>query len=297
MSKILLIDDEPDLREIIRHQLGETDYNIFEAGNGVDAKYLVENKAPDVVILDLHLPDITGRELYNDLKNLGYKFECIVLSGNQDVQEVVRIMKAGVYDYLKKPVDKDRLQFVVKKAFEKVKLAHELEDLKAKFEDQPEHKLAAIMFTDMVGFTALSAVDQNKAYRLVYTQRTSLKPIVHKMGGDWLKEMGDGILISFASSLAAVRCAQKMMEKAKDIADLNLRISLHQGDIMFTGGDVYGDDVNISAKMLEFTEGGEIVISDKVQRDISSEPGIKTDYVGKPPLKGVKQEVRLYRVV
>ena len=94
----------------------------------------------------------------------------------------------------------------------------------------PTRKLAAIMFTDIAGYTALSAKDEEKALELIDKQRELLEPIVTKFNGEWLKEMGDGLLLSFPSSKHAVNCAIKIQQTVKEIEDLNLRIGIHQGD-------------------------------------------------------------------
>ena len=71
-----------------------------------------------------------------------------------------------------------------------------------------ERKLAAIVFTDIAGFTELSAQDEENAFALIETERNVIKPIVKGHVGNWLKEIGDGLLISFPSSIQAVDCAK-----------------------------------------------------------------------------------------
>ena len=161
----------------------------------------------------------------------------------------------------------------------------------------PERKLAAIMFTDIAGYTALSADNEEKALKLLDKQREILQPVVKQFDGKWLKEIGDGLLLSFSSSKNAVFCAIEIQKITREIDDLNLRIGIHQGDILAKDGDVFGDDVNIAARLEPFAAVGGIVISDKVQRDILGTPEIVTKYVGKPKLKGVKQELSVYCLI
>ncbi len=162
---------------------------------------------------------------------------------------------------------------------------------------EPTRKLAAIMFTDIAGYTALSAYDEEKALQLIEKQREVLKPIVLEYNGDWLKEMGDGVLISFPSSKRAVNCAIKIQHTVKDIENLDLRIGIHEGDILEKDGDVFGDDVNVASRIEPFAAVGGVAISDKVQRDISASPEFTTKYIGQPALKGVRQEVKVYCIV
>ena len=110
-------------------------------------------------------------------------------------------------------------------------------------------KLKAIVFTDIADFTKLSAQDEQKALDLLHKQNEIVKPIVEKHKGEWLKEIGDGLLLSFDSSLDAVRCSIEIQELLRDVEDLNLRIGIHQGDIFIKDGDVFGDDVNIASRV------------------------------------------------
>ena len=158
-------------------------------------------------------------------------------------------------------------------------------------------KLAAIVFTDIVGFTKLSATDENKALDLLDTQRSLLKPIVDKFNGEWLKEMGDGLLLTFPTVSAAVDCTIQIQTTVKDIESLNLRIGIHEGEITEKNGDIFGDDVNVASRIEPFSAPGGISISGKVQQNISSLPQYKTKYLGQPNFKGVSQKVDVYCIV
>ena len=160
-----------------------------------------------------------------------------------------------------------------------------------------KRRLAAIVFTDIVGFTNLSSKDEEGAYNLVKKQREILKPIVAKHEGEWLKEGGDGLLLSFPSSKEAVNCSIQIQAAVKNIDDLNLRIGIHQGDIIIEDKDVFGDDVNIASRIEPFAAEGGIAVSQKIQQDLSSNPEFKFKFIDKPILKGVQQEVSVYCII
>ena len=160
-----------------------------------------------------------------------------------------------------------------------------------------QKKLKAIVFTDMADFTTISAQDEDKALTLIQKQNDIIKPIVEKHNGEWLKELGDGLLLSFDSSLEAVRCSIEIQEILKDVDDLNIRIGIHQGDIFVKDGDVFGDDVNIASRVEGFAPIGGVAISDKVHKDISSVKDIQTSFIGHRKLKGVEQETKLRCIV
>ena len=163
--------------------------------------------------------------------------------------------------------------------------------------EKVERKLAAIVFTDIAGFTALSSEDEEKAFALLDQQRQILKPIVTEFDGEWLKEIGDGLLLTFPTVSGAIQCSIKIQESVKNEPNLNLRIGIHEGEISVRNDDVFGDDVNIASRIEPFAAVGGIAISGKVQQNISSLPKYKSKYIGQPALKGVKQEVKVYALV
>ena len=159
---------------------------------------------------------------------------------------------------------------------------------------QIERKLAAIMFTDIAGYTALSAKDENKALELLDTQKQILTPIIEEFNGTLHNRVGDGLLFTFPTVTDAVKCGIKIQKETNAVDDLNLRIGIHEGEITIKDGDALGDDVNVASRIDPFAAEGGIVISGKVQQNISSLPEFETTYVDTPKLKGVAQKVEVY---
>ena len=157
-----------------------------------------------------------------------------------------------------------------------------------------KRKLAAIVFTDIVGFTRLSAENQSKSSALIKKQREAFQPVVKNYNGTWIKEMGDGLLLTFDTITDAVKSSIEMQRVSKDIEGLNLRIGIHLGEVIVDGNDVLGDDVNIAARIEPFSAPGGIAISNKVNDAIIREEGYETKYIGKPKLKGVGQNVEVF---
>jgi len=158
-------------------------------------------------------------------------------------------------------------------------------------------KLSAIVFTDIVGFTELSAKNEPAALELINKQRGLLKPIVEDCEGVWLKEIGDGLLLTFNSSVEAVNCCIEIQKVAKNTKGLNLRIAIHQGEVILQAGDIIGDDVNITSRIEKYAAAGGIAISDRVNAALERNPEFSTQYLGSPNLKGVSQEVKIYSII
>ena len=156
------------------------------------------------------------------------------------------------------------------------------------------HQLAAIMFTDIVGYTTMMAQDQKKAMELVEQNRSIQKPIIEKHSGTWHKEMGDGSLISFKSAIEAVQCAIEIQEAAHKTPDLLLRIGIHLGDVTFKENDVFGDGVNISSRIESIADPGGIYISESVSKAIKGRTVIQTQFLGEFFLKHVDEPVKIF---
>ena len=110
-------------------------------------------------------------------------------------------------------------------------------------------QLAAIMFTDIVGYSALMSKDESKAFEVLNSNRSIQKPLIKQFKGEWLKEIGDGVLASFSTVSDAVFCATAIQQACENVPDLQLRIGIHQGEVVFENNDVFGDGVNIAARI------------------------------------------------
>ena len=136
-------------------------------------------------------------------------------------------------------------------------------------------KLAAIMFTDIVGYT-------------------TLKPLISSFNGEWLKEIGDGTLSSFASAVEAVQCALAIQSAVSENLDIQLRIGIHIGDIIYTDGDIFGDGVNIASRIEPLAEPGGVCVSERVYDDIRNQPSISCTSLGSQSLKGISRPITVY---
>ena len=116
-----------------------------------------------------------------------------------------------------------------------------------------QRRLAAIMFTDIAGYTALMGKNEDMAFEILRKNREIHNRCIGQFNGTLIKEMGDGILASFHSSSDAVRCAFKIQEESKK-QDIPLKIGIHEGEMVFEGDDVLGDGVNVASRLESITE-------------------------------------------
>jgi len=161
-------------------------------------------------------------------------------------------------------------------------------------------KHATIMFTDIVGYTAITQNDEALALRILTAQKKILRPIFERQGGLEVKTIGDAFLVEFTDTLHAVNCAveiQRTLQGQKLAGhETQLHIGIHAGEVIHRAGDVFGDVVNIAARIEPLAEPGEICISRQVYDQILN----KTDYtitpLGPKNLKNVQHPVEVYRV-
>ncbi|MEX0734243.1 MAG: adenylate/guanylate cyclase domain-containing protein [Steroidobacteraceae bacterium] len=158
-----------------------------------------------------------------------------------------------------------------------------------------EHRqLAAIMFTDIVGFTALMAENESQALFLLKKFRKTLKRAINRSDGEWLETAGDGVLASFGSAIDAVNCALLVRRHLADEARLSVRIGIHLGDVIYAHGHVFGDGVNIASRIEELAGPGDISISEQVHDAVRNKQGISTVFLGRKQLKNVDHPVDVY---
>ena len=135
--------------------------------------------------------------------------------------------------------------------------------------EAPTRKLAAIMFTDMVGYTSLMQKDEVQARELVQNHREIIKPLIEKHAGEVIQYVGDGTFSTFGSAIEAVNCAAEIQRHLLDVKGISVRIGLHVGDVVVEGEEVYGDGVNVASRLEPLAEPGGIFISGRVYDDIN----------------------------
>lgn len=157
-------------------------------------------------------------------------------------------------------------------------------------------RLAAIMFTDIVGYTALMGGDEAKAFRILNKNRAIHKPIIDQYNGRWIKELGDGVMASFQTVSDAVHAAIEIQKESQAVPDLRLTIGIHLGEVVFENDDVFGDGVNIAARIQAFAIPDSIYVSEAIHSNIANKQAIATSFVKEVKLKNVSSPMRIYQV-
>lgn len=170
--------------------------------------------------------------------------------------------------------------------------------------DTVHRRLAAILVADVVGYSRLMETDEAGTLAALKERwKVIVQPVVRSHGGRIVKLMGDGVLVEFASAVNAVNGALELQEKFADaneslpeVRHIVLRIGINLGDIVSEGSDVYGDGVNIAARLEPLAEPGGLCISAKVYEEARGKIHVSFQDMGEQALKNIAAPVRSYRV-
>ena len=165
-------------------------------------------------------------------------------------------------------------------------------------------RLAAVLAADVVGYSRMMGADEEGTHSALKELLTSLfNPEVERNSGHIVKTMGDGVLVEFASAVDAVRCAlnvqRAVKERNADLPDdrrMEFRIGINVGDLIAEGGDVFGDGVNIAARLEPLAKPGSICLSEGTYQYVRGKVAIEVDDMGEQHLKNIAEPVRVYEV-
>ena len=171
-------------------------------------------------------------------------------------------------------------------------------------DERAQRRLAAILAADVVGYSRLMQLDEAGTVAALKTRRSEIiEPIVSNHHGRIVKLMGDGVLMEFASAVDAVECAVRLQQTMDDAnaglpegRRIVLRIGINLGDVMVEGSDLYGDGVNIAARLESLAEAGSVYVSQTVFNHVRGKVSLGFDDLGEKSLKNMAEPVRVYEV-
>ena len=293
-----------------------------------------------LVLSDIRMSQINGIELLGHLSRSYPDIAVIMITAENDAETAVHVMQQGATDYIVKPFNLQQVLAKVRKALRQRLLL--LEDKKAiesmehllrrkSFLEPPDRvsslrpapltrqpptsasemkpgttqrKLAAIMFTDIVGYTALMQTSEDLALELLGKHRSMLRSILPNFDGREVKTMGDGFLVEFSSALSATRCAIAIQKRLVDRNStvppqewIEIRIGLHLGDVICRNGDLYGDGVNIASRIEALADTNGICVSEDLAHQIHNKIKEPVVSLGKTLLKNIQAPIGICKIV
>jgi class 3 adenylate cyclase len=320
MIKAIIIDDEAHCIDTLEILLADycPEVNVLEkchsAKGGLEA---IEKLKPELVFLDIEMPIMNGFELLEQFKQIPF---AVVFTTSYD-QYAIKAIRFSALDYLLKPIDpKELIAAVHKVQVQKAPPSGEqiqvlLEHIRHKENDiakiaamldkslpsnnQPlyqsqQRRLAAILFTDIVGYTAVMQQNELLAVSILKRYTEVLKQTVASHSGEVLNDYGDGSLCIFLSATEAVECALDMQTQLQKDPAVPLRIGLHIGEIFFEGGKIIGDGVNVASRIQSLAQGNTILLSEEMQDKIKNNPSFKSVSLGMFDFKNVEKPIRVF---
>jgi len=164
-------------------------------------------------------------------------------------------------------------------------------------------RLAAVMLTDTVEYTASTQNDEARTLELLRQQAEIVRPLISSHHGREIKSTGDGFLVEFDSALKATQCAIDIQRRINErnaegvLAPIEIRIGIHLGDVVQTDSDILGDAVNIAARIEPIAEPGGVCLSGAVREQVWNKITDRLEKLPATTLKGVKAPTDIYRVV
>jgi class 3 adenylate cyclase/CheY-like chemotaxis protein len=317
MIKAIIIDDEVHCIDTLSIMLQDycPEVEVMErcmsAKKGLEA---IEKLKPELVFLDIEMPVMNGFELLEQFKQIPFS---VIFTTSYD-QYAIKAIRFSALDYLLKPIDiKELIAAVHKVQLRKApqsedqfrmlidhiqgkdnnlnKIAALLNQNHAPQSPTSQHRrLAAILFTDIVGYTAMMQLNEMEALSTIKRYTAVLKKYVHAHNGEVANDYGDGSLCVFSSAGEAVQCALEMQQQLQTEPKVPLRIGLHIGEIFFEDGKILGDGVNLASRIQSIGQGNTVLLSEEIQDKIKNNPAFKLVPIGPFEFKNVEKPIKVF---
>ncbi len=159
------------------------------------------------------------------------------------------------------------------------------------------HQLAAILFADIVGYSAMMQENEEESVEKVNRFREVVELIAEELNGKIIQYYGDGSLLLFQSSTDAAEFAKLLQEDLQNEPRIPVRVGIHMGDVLMHSGNIFGDVVNIAARIQSLAPVGGIYMSEMVYRNIANKKELESVFVREEKLKNIKGPVRIYQLL
>ena len=322
MIRAILIDDEVHCIDTLSILLADycPEVTIMDkCGSAKKGLEAIGKLNPDLVFLDIEMPVMNGFELLEQFKQIPF---AVVFTTSYD-QYAIKAIRFSALDYLLKPIDPKELIAAVHKVHahkappttEQFRMLMEqihIENKETGFDKiaalldknfhQPKQsialahrrRLAAILFTDIVGYTAMMQQDEAQAVVTIKRHFTVIKEMVAIHSGEVQNDYGDGSLCIFASATEAIQCAIETQKRLQTEPVVPVRIGLHIGEIFFEDGKILGDGVNVASRIQSLGVGNTVLFSAEIHDKIKNNSNFKSVSLGQYEFKNVEKPIEVF---
>ncbi len=329
---ILVIDDMNQIRTILRFSLEKRGYNVFVANSGQRGLDIASGETPpDLIILDVMMPKMDGYEVIRRLRESDStrSIPILFLTAKAQKKDVLKGMESGADDYAVKPFNFEDINNKVEKLLGSDKehpgvgksdqqknnqlvsdkpatipVKDTQKAIGATKEQTPDRMLAAILITDIVGFSKEMENDEERTYSKLLITNDIIREITLQNRGEEIKTIGDSLLIRFNSVVDAVKTGIDIQNefgeynKDKNSDDqISIRIGIHIGDILLRDDDVFGDGINVASRIVTIADPGGICISADVYNLVKKIIHIEVMSLGIKELKNIKDPPEIFKII
>ena len=302
MTKILLIEDDPAILLGLEELFQSENYNVLSTYDGKQGLSLALTQVPDIIILDINLPSLSGLDICRQLRENNFKNPIIMLTDRSEQIDKIIGLEIGADDYLTKPFDPRELLSRVRAQLRRLTEITNTASTTPSG-DGYKRRLLSIMFTDIKDYSKKMNLDESRALSLLKTHNQLMNETIIKHNGRIVETAGDGYLTSFESALEATSCAREIMLKFSEYninqteeEKIELRIGVHVGDVVEFENKLKGDTLNIAARIQQNATPGTVHISKTVYDAIKNKVDFIIEKKGKQAFKNIKNTISIFEI-
>jgi DNA-binding response OmpR family regulator len=293
MYRILVIEDDPAIREALTMLLEQEHYKVEKTGDGISGIEKALQGKPHLILLDINLPGKGGFDVCRELRGMNFTNPIIIISSKIDQLDKVLGLELGADDYVTKPFDSREL------------IARVRANLRKSTDNQSsgeyQRKLCSIFFSDMFGYSEMMNRDEITAIEILKEHNHILREAINHHGGKVIEITGDAFLASFETVSAAVECGCAVQEELQlrnkpenRTPKIEVRIGIHLGDVFIFPDNIKGDVLNIASRVQQIASPGSVFITDAVYDVMRNNKKYNFEYKGSHKLKNIEKPVELY---
>jgi len=303
-NRVLLVDDDEKLRKLVQEYLEGYGFRVMALPDGSLAMEAIKNESPDVVILDIMLPGRDGLDILREIRS-GHDLPVIMLTAKGDDADRIVGLELGADDYVPKPFNPRELLARIKAVTRRFSLQEKRKDSETEIDiDRLQRQLKAILSADVKNYSRLMTEDELWTIKTINRFRGLISSHVQRYSGRVVDSPGDNILAEFGSVVNAVECAMAIQEDLgvrnnllPENRRMEYRIGVNLGDVVIERGRIYGDGVNIAARIENLSDPGGISISGTVYDQIENRLSLEYEFIGERLVKNIRKPVRVYRII